>query len=219
MDIQRTIAKGLLPVEMWVREEMHIGATDALTTIDGNCDFTEEGGALYVKGIPGEADNDTVIQRIIQHHRLPFGYRAVTDEGHSDNHIETKMFGAHCVLGTPGQKIHPLLKEVYLAADERLMKGMSPHIISHSIATSPQFDSHIGMLRSRNIKRVFMDGWAFTHCVGDGAMSYADQWFEVYIIRDATRSVPPPYGLPEVMVEKLRIWKVKFVLSNQLVAK
>ena len=207
---------------MWVNKKIIIGSQDLLTIIDGNNDFNQTWGRLFVEGIEGEASVEEIIKRINYLFNAPFGYKALTDEAHCDGHAEFKRFGEHCAIGSKGQKYHPSLLDVFLGVDERLMKGMTPHLISHSISTSPQFDSHIGNIIRRGIKRAFLCGWAFTHCVGDAACAYADQWVEeVYIVRDATRSVLvpglPPLEIPQLMTDKLHLHGVKFVLAENLV--
>lgn len=195
-----------------------IGEDDVLVTIDGNNDFLLEDGALFVEGIEGEPSVKEMIRRINHHHSLPFGYKVVTMDAHCDDHIEFKKFSIHCLLGTQGQKYHKSLIYAYLNAHEILVKGMDINVIGHSVASSPQFVDHIGVLRYRNRKRIFLNGVAFNYCVGDSAMAYSSQLFEVFVIRDATRSVPPPKGEPDVMEQKLKLSGVKFVFSDQLVA-
>ncbi|MFC1598627.1 isochorismatase family protein [Patescibacteria group bacterium] len=188
------------------------GEGNALIVIDGNRDFTDPDGALYVEGVDGEASTMDIISRIrLLSYPRPFDYLATTEDKHPKNHIEHAIFGPHCVKGTWGQDIHGDLIDVYDKADEKLVKGEDPAIISYSISTSPQFAKHIAKLRKKFIKRIFLVGWAYTHCVGESAIAYAAQGFEVYVIRNATASVAPPYGDPEAMTKKLELYGVKLV--------
>jgi nicotinamidase/pyrazinamidase len=195
-----------------------ISKTDAHITIDGENDFMDEKGTLFVQGIEGELpSNEDAAERIVQIHQLPFGYRAGTLDRHtSDTHIEYERFGRHCVEGTWGAEIHPSLVKVYQNLDLVLSKGTDPNVISFAVSTSPMFLYHIGEMRRKKIERVFVDGFAFTHCVGESAIVYADQGFETYIVRDATRSVAPPYGDPERMDKRLEFAGVKTTYSSQL---
>ena len=204
--------------DLFVKGQVTIDESCALTTIDGNCDFTMPWGKLFSEGIEGETKTEDIVTGINRIFHLPFGYRTFTDEKHSRRHTEFHRFGEHCVIGTDGQLYHPRLMGIYNQADEILIKGMDPHIIAHSISTSPQFPQHMDNLRFHKIKSMFVDGWKLTHCAGDAAMAYIDQWIEnVYIIRDLTNSVPPPYGDVELMIKKLRLSGVKFVNSDQLI--
>ncbi len=209
----------MVPKDMLVgggTEKIIIGVKDALTTIDGNRDFSYPDGALYFPGLDGEADDKEIIHTIHCSHMHQFGFKAVTDEGHPEGHVEFDKFGRHCVLGSPGQKYHEELVQDYLNADERLMKGMNRNVIGHSISMSPQFADHIGTLRQKQIENVYVNGYLLTHCAGDAALAYAEQWFNVYIIRDGTRSAPAQVGDLKAMEIKLRLNNVKYVFYDQL---
>lgn len=195
------------------------GEGNALAIIDGQNDFTRLDGALCVAGIEGEQDNYLIIKTIKALGKMPFDYLAVTEDKHpKEGHVEYGIFGKHCVTGSDGQKYQMYLADMYATADERLKKGMHPDLFSYSIVVSPQFAGHISNLRQRAIKRIFVTGWAFTHCVGESAIAYATQGFETYVVRDATRSVPPPYGDSEAMDKKLDLYGVKLINSDQIVA-
>jgi nicotinamidase-related amidase len=187
------------------------GEGNALGVIDGNNDFTHPKGALYVAGVDGEAKTVDIITRIRLLSMLKFDHVATTEDKHPDQHVEHAIFGPHCVQGKWGQGYHKDIDDIYQNADENLVKGEDPAIISYSISTSPQFAEHIAKLRKKGIKRIFLVGWAFTHCVGESAIAYAAQGFEVYVVRDATASVAPPYGDPDAMTKKLALYGVKLV--------
>ena len=200
-------------------EELVIGKGDALVIVDGENDFIRSDGALYVAGVPGEAENEVIIPRIRSlGHYDAFGWRATTEDEHPKGHIEFVMFGPqpHCVKGTPGQKYHPSLEGVYAAADENLKKGQNKDLVSLSVDMSRQWPVHVANLRRRGIKRVFLVGWAYTHCVGKSALSYIGQGFETCVIRDCTRSVAPPYGDPKWMDDVLQLNGVKQVLFGDI---
>lgn len=202
------------------REKIIIGKTDALIIIDGQIDFIREDGALYVAGVPGEKDNEYILFKIANDGLFfkPFGYRVLTEENHPEDHREHKIFGKHCIPGSVGQKLEfRLLFFVHQKmVDEVIQKGQSCAIISHSVATSQQFPLHIINLLKKGIKRVFVVGWAYTHCVGESAIAYACQGFETYVIRDLTRSVPPPYGDPVKMKKKLALYGVKEIYLKDI---
>ncbi len=193
-----------------------IGESDALTIVDGQNDFILQTGTLYVTGVEGETDNEEIIKRIQELWSKFSTWRTTTEDFHPENHVEHTIFGPHCIEDTAGQEYHPDLMKIYEDADLNLYKGENPDIIAYSIATSPDFHDHISDLRQHGIKRVFLVGWAFTHCVGESAIAYATQGFETFVFRDLSRSVPPPYGDPDAMTKKLELYGVKLITSDQI---
>lgn len=194
------------------KKKIVIGQTDALIIVDGQDDFIQKDGALYVAGVSGENDNEYILSKITRElFYKPFGYKILTADKHPEVHVEHQIFGKHCVSRTNGQRldIQLFVFNRQKMVDELIEKGQHPEIISYSIVTSPQFSEHIANLRKKDIKRVFLVGWAYTHCVGESAIAYANQGFETYVIRDLTRSVPPPYGDPKKMKKKLALYGVK----------
>lgn len=195
------------------------GDGNALTIIDPQMDFANAGGSLYVPGIPGESKPREVRKYVLILCHLfpfPFDYLTSSEDEHPENHIEFGIHPKHCLKGTRGQKFFPGLGSLYEQADERIIKGADPDVVAYSIVTSPNFPGHIDRLRERNIKRVFLAGWAYTHCVGSSAIAYAEERFETFVIRDATLSVPLPYGDPEKMRKMLRTAGVQEVFLSDI---
>lgn len=200
-----------------MKEHITINRQDAFVLIDGQNDFIKEDGALYVAGVKGELANEEMIRKIVALFRRPFGHRTATKEKHPDKrHAEYGIYGKHCAKDTPGQQVHDDLQYIYCAVDDELEKGMRLALISHSVAFSPKFGKHIAALRREKIKRIFLVGWAFTHCVGESAIAYAIQGFEVYVVRDLCRSVPLPHGNQKLMKKKLKDYGVKLINSGQI---
>jgi len=189
---------------------------DALTIIDGQNDFVFINGALYVSGVEGESDNIYIVTRLGRLWQLSFGYKTKTRDIHPEKrHVEYDIFGRHCVEDTKGAEYYSPLEYVTPGPDEDLVKGLNSDLISYSIEASPAFPEHTKALREKSIERVFLAGWAFRHCVAEAAIVYAIQGFEVYIIRDCTRSVAPPYDKPE-MDEILKLRGVKLINSADI---
>lgn len=193
------------------------GEGNALVVVDMQNDFVNKKGALYVRGIKGEPLMRNIIRRINSLLKKPFDYRAATRDSHPENHIEFSIFGRHCPKGEKGSFIVSDL-DLFSGDDsfEVLLKGEIHSVISYSVVTSLDFEKHIRNLRSREIKNIFVTGLAYTHCVGESAIAYATQGFKTYIVRDATRSVPPPHGNPEAMDQKLKLYGVKIIYTNQI---
>ena len=196
---------------------IRIDPTDALVVIDMQRDFGEDTGALYVKGVHGEVLMEEVIHHCVELTKKPFGLKEGSRDVHCRNHVEEKIFGIHVRKGTRGAEPLPELKDFYEALGCKvLVKGGEWAVISHAVSTSPHWAAHLALLRRVGIKRIFLCGLAYTHCVGDSAIAYAQQGFEVYIVRDATRSVAPPYGDPELMKKKLALFGVSEIIAADI---
>lgn len=199
------------------REKIVIDKNTALIVIDAQVDFIDPKGKLYVSGIHGEPDNETIIAGIRALNQKPFGYRAATRDDHPEGHVEFSIFGPHCVQLSEGAEFAVPLREMMRYMNARLIKGSNPAVISYSVATAPDFGAHIAQLRKYDIKRILLCGWAYTHCVGESAIAYICQNFEVCLVRDLTRSVPPPYGDPAGMKKKLELYGVKEIKTGTIV--
>lgn len=118
---------------------------------------------------------------------------------------------------SPEARLHPAIAD--LGFRLVLLKGNDPRCDSYSgvrdnLGRSTGFAEQ---LKERGVKRVFLDGLAFTHCVGWTALDLAADGFEVYVIKDATRPVPIP-GLEAAMTQALEASGVRIITSDMLVA-
>lgn len=194
-----------------------IGPRDAFLVIDLNEDMLFESGKLFVRGLPDEPGPEELIRLILWIDQFPFGFKLAVSEMHPPGHIESRIYGEHSVKDTPGQEWPPEFRRLLKKADFRLMKGMEKEIISIPLYTSRDFFRLIPLLRRREIKRIFCAGIAYDYCLGESAIALALQGFEVFVIRDATRSVPPPNGDAAKMKKKLELYGVREIQSASLV--
>lgn len=200
------------------QKKIVIGVADALVMIDAENDFGHPNGALYAKGFPYEASNDEVKRNILYLLTRPFGFHAKTRDEHPDSgHIEFGLYGRHVVKGTWGAEYLAELQSPLSLVDFELIKGEDPALISLSIMVSPMFGEFIAKLRALGITRVFVCGWAYTHCVGLSAIAIANQGFDVSVVRDATRSVSADFGGDPVrMAQQLAFDGVKEIMIADL---
>lgn len=206
-------------VIMSQRPVIYVVRTDAFIFIDGNFDFVDPAGALFVAGLPHEVSLDEFIANSLKLFRMSFGLKACSYDSHPPGHIEHRLLEiVHCLVGTPGEKYHPRLMEIFNGSDMHLPKGMDMELLSYSIALSPMFHYLVARLRTLGITRVFIAGLAFNYCVVAAAIALADQGFEVFIVRDATRSVPHPYGDEEdYVLKKIDAYRnINIVYMDQL---
>jgi nicotinamidase/pyrazinamidase len=195
-------------------EKIVIGPQDVLALVDMQNDFAKKGGRLYVPGVPGEVSMEKLIENILKLLLLAFGLVAPTRDRHTANHIEQTIYGEHCLENTEGSEIIAELMAAILNHPKFryfLDKGQDPRLIGYSLVYALKFAQFIEELRLGGFKRIFFSGVAFTHCVGESAIDMIRQLFEVYIIRDATLSIPKPYGDVEAMYKKLEAYNVKII--------
>jgi nicotinamidase/pyrazinamidase len=186
-------------------EKIVINSKDTLGVIDMQVDFFfKKGGKLYVGGAKGEACAEEVLCNIKKLARYPFGFIFTSEDDHPLNHCEHEIFPEpHCVSGTEGQLFVNLLEDLYAEAQMNLVKGQNQYIISYTIATSPMFPLLVQKMKLGGVKRIFIAGLAYDYCVGESAVDLVGQGFEVYVVRDATRSVAPEHGGRTAMMDEL----------------
>jgi nicotinamidase/pyrazinamidase len=189
-------------------QEITINESDAFVVIDMNKDMSEKDGALFIRGIEGEVGPDELIDNILEIDRLPFGYRVAVSAMYEEGHIEFETYPKHCILGSPGQAWPEKLTVFHDKADCILVKGTEEGIISMPVYAARFFFDFIRKLRKQGIKRIFCSGLAYTHCVSEAAIAFSNQGFEVYVIRNAARSVPPPNGDAVITKKKLELYGV-----------
>jgi nicotinamidase/pyrazinamidase len=188
-----------------------IGNEDALILIDLNNDFIFPDGKLFVRGTRKEPSPEKLIEKIIKINLLPFGYRVKITAGYHAGHIEHQKFGEHAVIGTLGQDWPEELNRLF-AYDFELIKGKEEGVICSPVYTSRDYFDLIRNLRKQGIKRVFCAGLAYDHCLGESAIAFDLQDFEVFVVRDAVRSV----GDPSAMKRKFELYDVNEIFSNGL---
>jgi len=175
---------------------------DLLLIIDVQNDFCP-GGALAV------ADGDAtvpVINRLSQR----FGHVAVTQDWHPSGHssfatshpgsspFETidmpygpqTLWPDHCVQGTPGAALHPLLSTE--RAELVIRKGFRPEIDSYSAFFENDRRTPTGLagyLRERGLKKIFLVGLATDYCVHYSAVDARRLGFDTIVIESGCRAI------------------------------
>lgn len=157
----------------------------ALVLVDIQNDFCP-GGALAVE----EGDRIVeVVNRLIPRFSLVIS----TQDWHPADHISFKEQGGpwppHCVQGTRGAELHPSLNTQAIA--HYLRKASSPTKDDYS-----EFEGHDEqgrsldqVLKSHDVRRVFVVGLATDYCVLATVLDGLKLGFEVFPITDAMRAV------------------------------
>lgn len=171
----------------------------ALIVVDIQVDFCE-GGALGVTG--GNAVADAVAELIASDHG--YDHIVATRDHHidpgdhfSNNPDFVSSWPPHCVVGTPGQSLHPSLVDA--GFDAVFDKG------SHAAAYSGFEGDADGVslsdwLRDRSVTTVDICGIATDYCVRATVMDAVREGFEVTVLADLTAAVHPD-GTQRVLSE------------------
>ena len=175
---------------------------DLLLIIDVQNDFCP-GGALAVA--EGDA-TVAVINRLSQR----FGHVAVTQDWHPSGHssfasshpgssaFETiampygpqTLWPDHCVQGTSGAALHPLLSTE--RAELIIRKGFRPEIDSYSAFFENDQRTPTGLagyLRERGLKKIFLVGLATDYCVHYSAVDARRLGFDAVVIEAGCRAI------------------------------
>jgi nicotinamidase/pyrazinamidase len=175
---------------------------DLLLIIDVQNDFCP-GGALAV------ADGDATVP-VINRLSERFGHVAVTQDWHPPSHssfatshpgsraFETiampygpqTLWPDHCVQGTSGAALHPLLSTERVELIIR--KGFRPEIDSYSALFENDQRTPTGLagyLRERGLKKIFLVGLATDYCVHYSAVDARRLGFDTVVIEAGCRAI------------------------------
>lgn len=184
----------------------------ALLLVDIQPDFCP-GGALAVSG------GDEILSPVnALVERGLFGLYVATQDWHPEGHVsfasrhegrspmetielhghEQVLWPDHCVQGTPGAELHPVIDWDPVSAIIR--KGSDPRVDSYSGFRnnwSPDGDRPstglAGYLRERGVEDVYVCGLARDVCVKWTAQDAVEAGFRTHFLWDVTRSVQPEH--------------------------
>lgn len=185
----------------WCRQSMaiiRIRSTDALIIVDMQNDFMP-GGALPV---PNALE---IIPTINNYINMFKGNKAViiaTRDWHPPNHISFKSRGGpwppHCIQGTKGAEFHP---DLALPQDVLVIsKAYDENIEAYSGFEGTNLDQ---VLKSREVKRIFICGVATDYCVKATALDALRLGYQVFLLMDAIKGVDIPRGSIAKAIEEL----------------
>jgi nicotinamidase/pyrazinamidase len=207
---------------------MEITSRDALVVVDVQNDFCP-GGALPVP------EGDAVIPVI---HRIAerFEHILLTQDWHPPGHCsfassyegkkpfevvelagrEQRLWPDHCVQGTRGAELHPVLR--LDRAELILRKGFRKEIDSYSAFFENDHATPTGLAgycQECGLERMFFAGLAYDFCVGFSAVDARTAGFEAVVVRDACRAIDVE-GSVEGMEAEFAAWGVRVVKSEDL---
>ena len=173
----------------------------ALVIVDVQNDFCE-GGALEVAGA---SEVIPIINQLMQ----KFDMIIATKDAHPPSHCSFDNWPVHCVEGTHGAKLH-----------KGLMQDKIKHIVKKG--TSEDKEAYSGfqetalssLLRSREIKTIYVCGLATDYCVKATALDGLKEGFKVFVVLDAIRAVTKETG--EAALVEMERSGVQFIKSDSL---
>jgi len=167
----------------------------ALIIVDVQNDFCE-GGSLPVTG---GADVAAAVTRHVHEHADEYAAVVATKDWHVDpgehfashpDYVDT--WPAHCVVGTPGADIHPLLDRAPVQA--WFTKGEHAAAYSGFQAATDVAGERIPLdrwLSEHGIEAVDVVGIATDHCVRATALDAAERGLATRVLLDLTAGVAP----------------------------
>jgi len=216
------------------QKNITINSNDSLLIIDMQYDFMP-GGALPVE------EGDQIIEEInsvAEIFKNNNGIVVLTQDWHPKNHksfassypgknpgdefqsegIGPILWPDHCVQGTQGAKFHEKLKTDL--ANTILRKGYNINVDSYSgfVENDKKSETSLaGLLKSLNIKRIFICGLALDYCCYFTAIDGIDFGFEVYFLVNLTKGIDLPPGNISSSLENMRNKGIKFVAKESFV--
>lgn len=162
---------------------------DALLLVDIQNDFCP-GGALAVP------EGDRIVPlanwyaRLFERRNLPvFASRDWHPEVTTHFQAQGGIWPPHCVQGTRGAELHPLLS--LPQGTVMVSKGMDPHEDAYSAF---QATTHGGMplseaLKDKGVGRLFIAGLTTDYCVRTSTVDALSAGFEVVVLEDAVKGI------------------------------
>jgi nicotinamidase/pyrazinamidase len=172
----------------------------ALIVVDYQNDFAAPDGALAV---PGGEEIAPRINALAS--SGDFEFVVATRDWHPPDHgsfVTSDSAGpwpVHCVAGTPGAELHPVLD--LAAVDLVLDKGTDPATEGYSA-----FDATglADLLRERGVDELLVTGLATDYCVRHTALDALAEGFAVRVELDAVRGVDVKVGDADRALEEIR---------------
>ncbi|MBA7518162.1 Nicotinamidase [subsurface metagenome] len=216
------------------QKNININSNDSLLIIDMQYDFMP-GGALPVEEGDQIIDDINLVAEIFKDNN---GIVVLTQDWHPKNHksfassypgknpgdefqsegIGPIIWSDHCVQGTQGAKFHEKLKTDL--ANVIIRKGYNINVDSYSgfIENDKKSETGLaGLLKSLNIKRIFICGLALDYCCYFTAIDGIDFGFEVYFLVNLTKGIDLPPGNISSSLENMRNKGIKFVAKESFV--
>jgi nicotinamidase/pyrazinamidase len=184
----------------------------ALVLVDIQNDFCP-GGALAV-------DEGDQIVPVVNRLMPLFPLVISTYDWHPENHISFKERGGpwppHCVQGTRGAELHPEIDSDRI--DMHLRKASTPDKDEYSEFAGFDEAGHTldEVLKSENVRRVFVVGLATDYCVRATVLDGLKAGYDVYAVTDAMRAVNVNPDDGAKALEEMALSGARLVTSDEV---
>ncbi len=177
----------------------------ALLIVDVQNDFCP-GGALAVP------EGDKVVPVINQIMDL-FPLVIASKDSHPQDTVHFKKWPPHCVQGTPGADLHPLLnasklKKIFLKGTKNKDDGYSAFE-----ATSADL---AGFLKKEKVDELYIAGLATDYCVKATALDADKAGFETFVVEDAVAAVNVKPGDGEKALKAMARAGITLINSSEI---
>jgi len=142
--------------------------------------------------------------------------RKVLDVVDADG-VEQVLWPDHCVQGTRGADLFPLLSVGRI--ELVLRKGLRPRLDSYSAFFENDHRTDTGLryyLEGLGTRQLFLCGLATDYCVRASALDARRLGFEVSVVRDACRGVDFPKGSVEKAWREMEAEGIRLVTSADM---
>jgi nicotinamidase-related amidase len=160
--------------------------------IDTQRDFLEPSGALYIRGSEEILPNLERLTSFARIHRIP---TLATACSHHPDDPELKIFGPHCIAGSPGQERVAETAwpgSVVLDVDERLTGEIPAHLtlLKRELDVFSRLDADGLVKRYAAASPTFVVyGVAIDYCVARAVDGLLNRGCRVALVVDAARSI------------------------------
>jgi nicotinamidase-related amidase len=143
-----------------------------------------------------------------------------TQDWHPANHISFKERGGpwppHCVQGTAGAELHPRLRRDLISYHFRKATTPDKDEYSEFAGTDDQGRGLDEVLRSLNVRRIFVAGLATDYCVLATVLDGLKNGFETFVVTDGCRAVNVHPGDDQIAFDQMREAGARLITSEQL---
>jgi nicotinamidase/pyrazinamidase len=187
--------------------------SSALVMVDIQNDFCP-GGALAV------AEGDRIVEVV---NRLVPEYQLIisTQDWHPADHISFKEQGGpwppHCVQGTAGAELHAALDQAGINYYFRKASSPDKDAYSEFEGTNDEGRTLDEVLKSNDIKRIYVVGLATDYCVKATVLDGLKHGYDVYVVTDAVRAVNVAPDDGQKAVEEMASAGAHLVTSDQII--
>lgn len=191
--------------------------TTALVINDVQNDFADPAGSLYVRGAQ---EIIPVVNRELARASAAGALVVYTQDWHPPATPHFKTWPPHCVKGSWGAELHPLLLRIpgatLILKGTQGEDGYSAFSYADPVSGRTHKTALEGLLRSHGIRRVVLAGLTTDYCVKHSALDALGAGFEVLVLQDGVRAVNVKPGDGVRAIDEIARKGAEIVTSDEL---